>query len=51
MTIIYLNEDVIRCPYCKKNVQVRILKQDGCYRKICPKCELTIEVIKRKDKR
>lgn len=48
MVVIYLEEDEIKCPYCKKKVQVRIIKQDGYFRKICPKCELTIEIIKKK---
>ena len=46
MTVYIADVEEIECPYCHKTVYPHVKREMNQLRKICPKCVLTIEVVK-----
>ena len=45
MGVIYIEVSDRDCPYCRKKITPKLVKYKNERRLICPRCNLTIEVV------
>ena len=46
MPVYEINVEQMECPYCHKVIYPHVKREMSQLRKICPRCILTIEVVK-----